>query len=256
MYGVVREMAGRIRVLLADANEGYCALMKSVVESTGEFDLIAHTGNGAEALELAGRLRPDVVIMDAVLPGLDGFDLVHELRGMVPGLVMATGFCSQSVLLRAIQTGIHLFLPKPFTDQLLLETLRRAGRPTEERPAPAGQAEVMVSRALREVGMPAHIKGYPYTRRAILMVMEDSSLAHALTKELYPALARQFDTTPACVERSIRSAVDQMWLRGDGETQRAFFGAALDPEKGRPANGQFIAAMAEKLRLQLTGGAA
>lgn len=250
-----REMADKIRVLLADANEGYCALMKSVIESTGEFELVAHTGHGAEALSLARQLRPDVVVTDAVLSGMDGFDLLRRLEGTVPGRVMATGFCSQSVLLQAIREEVRLFLPKPFTDELMLETLRRACGAGVERRASA-RLEATVSEALRDIGMPAHIKGYPYTRRAILMVMEDPSLAHALTKALYPALARQFATTPTCVERSIRSAIDQMWLRGDVETQRAFFGAALDMDNGKPTNGRFIAAVAEKLRLQLSGSAA
>jgi len=244
----------RIRVLLADANEGYRVLMKPVIESTGEFELTAHTGSGTEALELARRLRPDVVVTDAVLPGLDGFALLRELRGTVPGLVMATGFCSQSVLLRAIREEVRLFLPKPFTAELLLETLRRACGAGVERAAPE-RLEVMASELLREAGMPAHVKGYPYVRRAILMAAENPSLVHALTKELYPALARQFATTPACVERSIRSALDRMWLRGDPEAQRACLGVV--PDAGdRPSNGRFIAAAAETLRLRRKGSAA
>ena len=248
-------MTTKMRVLLVDGNESYRLLMKAAVDSTGEFELIAHTGDYAEALEAARRLRPDVVIADVALPGGDGFSLRRELEGVVSGFVMATGFCSQSVLLRVIREEIRLFLPKPFTDELLLETLRRACGAGVERVA-SERAEMMVSTALRELGMPAHIKGYSYTRRAILMMMEEPGLAHAMTKALYPALARQFATTPTCVERSIRSAIDQMWLRGNSETQRAFFGAALDIDSGKPANGRFIAAMAEKLRLQAEVAAA
>lgn len=247
-------MSCRIRVLLADANEGYRVLMKSAIESTGEFELTAHTGSGAEALELARRLRPDVVVTDAVLPGLDGFALLRELRGTVPGLVMATGFCSQSVLLQAIREEVRLFLPKPFTTELLLETLRRACCAGVEHMVPE-RLEIMAAELLREMGMPAHVKGYSYVRRAILMAVEDPSLVHALTKELYPALARQFATTPACVERSIRSAVDRMWLRGDPEIQRSCLGVQLDTGD-RPSNGRFIAAAAETLRLRLKGSAA
>ena len=248
-------MEKRYRVLLADTNEGYCALMKSVVESTGEFELVGSTADGDEALSLARRLRPDVVVTDAVLSGMDGFALLRQLESVVPGRVMATGFCSQSVLLRVIREDVRPFLPKPFTDELLLETLRRACGAGTGRKTPA-HLEAVVSAALRDIGMPAHIKGYPYTRRAILMVLEDPALAHAMTKAVYPALARQFATTPSCVERSIRSAIDQMWLRGDAQVQRAFFGPALDVDNGKPANGRFIAAMAEKLRLQLSGTAA
>ncbi len=248
-------MSCRIRVLLADANEGYRVLMKASIEATGEFELAAHTGSGAEALELAERLRPDVVITDAVLPGLDGFELLRRLRDTVPGRVMATGFCSQSVLLRALREDVRLFLCKPFTDELLLETLRRACGACGETAAPADR-EALVSETLRTLGVPAHMKGYPYLRRAILLAMEEPALVHALTKELYPALARQFAATPACVERSIRSAIDRAWLRGDPEAQRAFFGGELDAGGGRPANGSFIAAVADALARQLRRGAA
>lgn len=234
-------MSRKFDVLLADTNEEYCTLMKTVIESSGEFRLVAYTGSGTEALELARRLRPDVVMTDAVLPDMDGFALLEALEGVVPGLAMVTGCCQTTVLLEVIRRGIRLFLPKPFRDEVLLELLRRTCGVTEERQAPV-RREAQVTRALHMVGVPAHIKGYPYVRRAILMVMEEPELAHALTKALYPALARQFGTTPSCVERAIRSAVDAAWMRGDPEIQRGYF--TVD----KPSNGVFIAAMAEKLR--------
>ena len=156
---------------------------------------------------------------------------------------MVTGCCQPAVLLEVIRRELRLFLPKPFRDDALLALLRRACGLTEEYQAPVRQ-EAQVTRALHMVGVPAHIKGYPYVRRAILMVMKEPELAHALTKALYPALARQFATTPACVERAIRSAVDAAWTRGDPEVQRDYF--TMD----KPSNGAFIAAMAEKLRIE------
>lgn len=236
-------MERRFNVLLADANEEYRLLMKEVVESSGEFCLAAHTGSGTEAVALARRLRPDVVVTDAVLPGMDGFALLDALEGEVSGLAMVTGCCQPAVLLEVIRRELRLFLPKPFRDEAFLALLRRACGLTEVYCAPARQ-EAQVTRALHMVGVPAHIKGYPYVRRAILMVMEDPGLSHALTKALYPALARQFATTPSCVERAIRSAVDAAWTRGDPEIQRAYF--TMD----KPSNGAFIAAMAEKLRAE------
>lgn len=234
-------MERKFDVLLADANEEYRLLMKEIIESSGEFRVAAHTGSGTEALELARRLQPDVVVTDAVLPGLNGFALMDALEGVVPGWVMVTACCQSSILLEVIRREIRLFLPKPFREEALLGLLRRACGPAEEHRAPI-RWETRVTRALHMVGVPAHIKGYPYVRRAILMVMEEPELAHALTKALYPALARQFGTTPSCVERAIRSAVDAAWMRGDPEIQRAYF--TVD----KPSNGVFIAAMAEKLR--------
>ena len=242
-------MERKIDVLLADANEEYRLLMKELIESGGEFRLVAHTGSGTEAQELAQRLRPDVLVTDAVLPGLDGFGLMDKLKGVVPGLAMVTGYCQPTILLEVIRREIRLFLPKPFQEEALLALLRRACGMTEEsKPLPHWEAQV--TRALHMVGMPAHMKGYPYVRRAIVMVMEDPGLAHALTKALYPALARQFGTTPSCVERAIRSAVDAAWMRGDPEVQRTYF--TMD----KPSNGSFIAAMAEKLRTESEGSVA
>ena len=237
------DMGRRFDVLLADANEEYRLLMKEVVESSGEFRLVAHTGSGTDALELAQRLRPDVVVTDAVLPGMDGFVLMDALEGIVPAVAMVTGYCQPAVLLEVIRRGIRLFLPKPFQNQALLDLLRRSCGLTEEHHVPV-RWEAQVTHALHMVGVPAHIKGYPYVRRAILMVMEEPEMAHALTKALYPALARQFGTKPSCVERAIRSAVEAAWMRGDPEVQRSYF--TMD----KPSNGSFIAAMAEKLRAE------
>ncbi len=242
-------MGTAYRVLLADADEEYRLLMKEKIESTGEFVLVAHTGSGTEALALARRLQPDVVITDAVLPELDGFALLDALKGVVPGALMVTGHCRQDILLEVIRREIRLFLPKPFHTDVLLALLRRACGADGERQS-LRQTEAAVSRALHAVGMPAHMKGYPYVRRAILMVIAEPELAHALTKALYPALAREFGTTPSCVERAIRSAVDAAWLRGDPELQRAYFNV------DKPSNGVFIAAMAEKLRRERESSAA
>lgn len=236
-------------VLLADADEGYRLLMKELIENSGEFRLVAHTGSGAEALELARRLRPDAVVTDAVLPDMTGFALMDALEGVVPGLAMVTAYCQKSVLLEVIRREMKLFLPKPFRNDAMQALLRRACGAAEEFRAPV-LWESSVTRELHIVGVPAHIKGYPYVRRAILMVMERPELTHALTKELYPALARQFSTTPACVERAIRSAVDAAWMRGDPAIQQTYF--TMD----KPSNGPFIAAMAAKVRSELENSVA
>jgi two-component system response regulator (stage 0 sporulation protein A) len=242
-------MGRRYDVLLADASEEYRILMKEIIESSGEFRLVAHMGSGAEALELTRQLRPDVVVTDAILSDMTGFALLDTLEGIVPERAMVTAHCQTPILLEVIRRQIRLFLPKPFREDALLEMLRRACNAAEEYRVSA-QWEARVTRELHMVGVPAHIKGYLYVRRAILMVMAEPELAHSLTKELYPALARQFSTTPSCVERAIRSAVDAAWLRGDPELQRAYFNV------DKPSNGVFIAAMAEKLRRERESSAA
>ena len=232
-------MESKYDVLLVDAKEEGRLLMKEIIEHSDEFRLVADTDSGAKALELACWLRPDVVVAEAALPELDGFALMDALEGLVPGRVMVSEHCKPEILAAASERKIR-FLPKPYQSDALLIVLRYVcGLMEEKRPV---RWEVQVSRALHLVGVPAHIKGYDYLRRAILMVAEEPRLAHALTKELYPTLARQFGTTAACVERDIRTAVEAAWMRGNPEIQRAYF--TMD----KPSNGAFISAMAEKLR--------
>lgn len=233
-------MERKFDVLLVDSSEESRLLMKEAVERDGEFRVVAQTGSGTEALELARRLRPDVVVTEAKLPGMDGFALMDELEGLVPGTVMVTGCCQSEVLMEATRRRIH-FLPKPYREDILLIMLRHACHLIEEYHAPR-RWEAQATHALHVVGVPAHIKGYAYVRRAILMVAENPKLGHALTKELYPALARQFGTRTSCVERAIRSAVEAAWMRGDPEVQREYF------TEDKPSNGAFIAALAAKLR--------
>ena len=236
-------MDGTFRVLLADGSEEYRLLTERMLARSGEFCLVGSAADGTEALEMARLLRPDIIVTDALLPAVNGFDLLWTLEDLVPGRIMTAAACTRELLLRVIQEQIHPFLPKPFDTETLLEALRQAA-------GAAGRAahthrEAAVRRMLRTAGVPAHIKGYRYLCRAIPLVMDDPSLLHALTKALYPAVAGEFGTTAGCVERAIRSAVDTAWLRGDPAVYRALLG--IDGEE-KPSNGSFIAAVADKLR--------
>ena len=246
-------MGCRIRVLLADSSEEFRLMMRPVIERGGVFEVAADTGSGAEALELARTLRPDILVTDVVLDDMDGFALLRQAEGLVNASVVVTAHATQRVLLRAIEEGVRHLLVKPFSEEELPRLLYKAmGMVRPSRPL----WETAAADTLRVLGMPSCVKGYPYTCRAVAMVLERPELIHAVTKEIYPALAREFGTTAGCVERNIRSALELTWARGDMEVQRRFFAGALCVEGDRPSNRAFIAAVADEIRRGLSRGAA
>ena len=247
-------MANEVRVLLADASEEYRILLKDTIEETGEFQVVGSTGDGAQLVQLALELKPQLVIMDLVLPGLDGFGALAKLRQMDESLqvIVTSGFCNERMVQQAEELGVYFFLPKPVSDSSLMEHMRRAVRPQEEREGVHAPAlEDRVTAIIHEVGVPAHIKGYQYVREAIMIAVNDMDVINAVTKVLYPEVAKRFATTPSRVERAIRHAIEVAWDRGDLETLQHYFGYTVNSAKGKPTNSEFIALIADRLQLQM-----
>ena len=161
-------MANEVRVLLADASEEYRILLKDTIEESGEFQVVGSTGDGEELVQMVAELQPQLVIMDVVLPGLDGFGVLGRLRAAkenLPQIIVTSSFCNDRVVQQATDLGVYFFLPKPVSDGSLLEHMRRAVFTQEEQEglhAPA--LEGMVTGIIHEIGVPAHIKGYQYLR--------------------------------------------------------------------------------------------
>lgn len=239
-------MTRKIRVMLVDGDESFRTLMKTAIEQTGEYTVVAQTGDANRAVELGRKLMPDVLILEATLPEMDGFALLEALEGVVPVHVMVSGFCIPQALTEAMCRGIQYFLPKPFPDEALLTLLGRAVREAQS----GSRREQLLTVALREIGMPAHLKGHRYVYYGTLMTLERPEVVYAITKELYPSLARKFETTGECVERSMRTAIERMWEQGNIEAQQAILGRTLNIDCRKPANNHFIAAMAEYIRQQ------
>ena len=217
-------MEKRTRVLLADANEEFRILLRQLLEETGEFEVAASTGDGPMVMELVRRTKPELIVISA--------------------------FCSQQAVSRAVELGVYFFLPKPVNEESLLELMRQAVHPEQEEPYHAPALEGMVTAIIHEIGVPAHIKGYQYLREAILLAVEDMDVINAVTKVLYPEVARRFSTTPSRVERAIRHAIEVAWDRGDLETLQKYFGYTVNSAKGKPTNSEFIAMIADRLQLQ------
>ncbi len=249
-------MENEVKVLLADAGEEFRILLEQTIENTGEFSVVGSTGDGAQILSLVEQHRPQLLIMDVVLPGLDGFGVLQQLREMgedAPKVIVTASFCNPQTVSRAMELGAYFFLPKPVSEVSLLEHMRGAVRPQEEvREEPHAPAlEGMVTAIIHEIGVPAHIKGYQYLREAIVIAVNDMDVINAVTKVLYPEVAKAFQTTPSRVERAIRHAIEVAWDRGDLETLQKYFGYTVNSAKGKPTNSEFIALIADRLQLQL-----
>ena len=242
----------RRTVLLADANEEFRTLVRKIIDETEEFSVVGSVGDGTEALRLAREEAPDLILMDVVLPGLDGFGVLKQLReqeGKVPKVILISAFCSDSVVSEAVDLGASYFLTKPVEENALLDRMRALfsrGAPVEEHPA---ELKNLVTSVIHEIGVPAHIKGYQFLRDAILLTIADHGYINAVTKRLYPEIAKRNMTTASRVERAIRHAIEVAWDRGDVDTLNSYFGYTIHNLRGKPTNSEFIAMISDKIRL-------
>ena len=242
----------RRTVLLADANEEFRTLVRKIIDETEEFTVVGSVGDGAEALRLARQEAPDLLLMDVLLPGLDGFGVLKQLRELEkpPKVILISAFCSDSVVSEAVELGANYFMFKPVEENALLDRMRALfGRDLPEERHPV-ELKNLVTSVIHEIGVPAHIKGYQYLREAIMIAVDDMDVINAVTKVLYPEVAKRFNTTPSRVERAIRHAIEVAWDRGDLETLQKYFGYTVSNAKGKPTNSEFIAMIADRLVLE------
>ena len=242
-------MDNKINIMLADADEEIRDMLRASLEDTGRFAVVASTGDGNEALTLAREVKPDILVLDMILPGLDGLSVLNRLEGEVT-VVMTSAFVKQDIIAQAGELGASLFISKPYTEAALAENLLRIAEKADTRVHTPGLEELVTS-IIHEVGVPAHIKGYQYVREAIMITVENMDVINSVTKILYPEVAKRYHTTPSRVERAIRHAIEVAWDRGDLETLQKFFGYTVSNAKGKPTNSEFIAMISDRIRLKL-----
>ena len=228
---------------------GYRASLRKALESSGSVEVVADAGDGLAALEAVETLHPQVLLTDTLLPGLDGLGLLRRIRGKGTRTIVITSAVMDNTVQQARQAGAYAFLPKPADNKSLLEHITGAAAPPDEQSTP--QLEGMVTAIIHEIGVPAHIKGYQYLREAIILTVENMDVINAVTKVLYPEVAKRFGTTPSRVERAIRHAIEVAWDRGDIETLQKYFGYTVNSAKGKPTNSEFIAMIADRLQLAI-----
>lgn len=249
-------MENKRTVLLADANEEFRAMLGKQIEQTEEFTVVGSTGDGTEALRLLDQQEPDVAILDLVLPGTDGIGLLKHIRekGTKTRSIILSTFFTDQVVSEAVSLGASYFLSKPCEAEALLDRMRALlGQPARPEESPV-ILKNQVTNIIHEIGVPAHIKGYQYLREAIIIAVNDMEVINAVTKVLYPTVAKRFSTTPSRVERAIRHAIEVAWDRGDLETLQKYFGYTVSNAKGKPTNSEFIAMIADRLLLERKNG--
>ena len=248
-------MEHRMKIVLTDTNEEIRELMRTALERTGRFTVVGATGDGAQALQMVQELKPDMLLLDLILPGLDGLSILRRLgEEERPTVLAVSHFVTQDVIAEAGALGAAMFISKPYNVEAMVENLLQlAEKQGEVLHAPG--LEEMVTSIIHEVGVPAHIKGYQYVREAIMITVEDMDVINSVTKILYPEVAKRFHTTASRVERAIRHAIEVAWDRGDLETLQKFFGYTVSNAKGKPTNSEFIAMISDRIRLKIKANA-
>ena len=260
-------MSREIKIIVADDNRNFCQMLKNYLQAQKDLDIVGVAYNGIEAWELIQTRDPDLIILDEVMPNLDGISVLERINSRLtvkrPKIIMITAFGQESLTNQAMMLGVDYFILKPFDLEILnkrISSLLQDKAPftpsqfvfSSSIIAGAGSekdAVLEVTNLMHQIGIPAHVKGYQYIRDAILMVMEDISLLGLITKELYPTIAKRFHTAPSRVERGIRHAIEISWERGQKETLKRIFGYSMNIERQRPTNSEFIALLADKLRV-------
>jgi two-component system, response regulator, stage 0 sporulation protein A len=256
----------KIRVVLADDNREFTELLKDYINNQGDMEVIAVAFNGNEVFRIFETEGiPDVLILDIIMPHLDGLAVLEHIRsievGKQPKVIMLTAFGQEEVTKKAVELGASYYILKPFDMDVLANRIRQvAGSSTSYtiKPMMKPQSAMPKVRTLdqnitsiiHEIGVPAHIKGYMYLREAITMVYNDVELLGSITKVLYPDIAKKFNTTASRVERAIRHAIEVAWSRGNMDSIGSLFGYTVSNSKAKPTNSEFIAMVADKLRIE------
>lgn len=259
----------KIQVLLADDNREFIALLSEYLSDQKDLDVMGVAYNGEEVLKYFedGHI-PDILILDIIMPHLDGLGVLERLRSMdlhpQPKVIMLTAFGQENITQKAVQLGASYYILKPFDMEILVNRIRQlvTNQVTQATSSSSGarQNVISISRGknldanitsiIHEIGVPAHIKGYQYLRDAITMVYNNIEILGAITKTLYPTIAEKYKTTPSRVERAIRHAIEVAWTRGNIDSISHLFGYTINISKSKPTNSEFIAMVADKLRIE------
>lgn len=253
------------RIIFADPNEDFRLLMADAAEDEDGVEVIGSTGDGAQLIKLIDEKKPDVVVMDLVLQSRDGISVLREYSsrsGYRPAFIVVSAFMQEKIIAESAALGAYYFISKPCDVHELFCRVREVASESRSEGGLVGmkgnkkavsdrRIESMVTEVIHEIGVPAHIKGYQYIREAIILTVKDMELINAVTKALYPMVAKKFATTSSRVERAIRHAIEVAWDRGDIEVLQKYFGYTVSNIKGKPTNSEFIALISDRLRLQI-----
>ena len=242
----------KIKLLMADDNHAVLSQLSEFFGRKADIEIAGCAHDGAEALSMIEKTAPDILLLDIIMPRLDGFAVLEALAGAGPRAIMVTGLSGDEFIGRAMRLGASYYMVKPVDTQVLYARIKEvAGMKgesmAEPRTPPMRSRDEQVTGLFLSIGIPAHIKGYQYLREAVRMVLEDRDLLGRITKELYPGIARHFGTSASKVERAMRHAIEVAWSRGRLESVNRLYGYKVFSAEDKPTNGEFIALVADKV---------
>ena len=266
----------KIRILVADDNKEFGDTLVSYLEKEENFEVVGIARDGNQAVDEITMMKPDIVLIDIIMPHLDGLGVLEKLNESnmenKPMCIILSAVGQDKITQKAINLGAQYYIVKPFDIQILVKRIKELKyyQPSQyknnfisreiktqyidispEEKKNEENLEALVTNVIHEVGVPAHIKGYQYLREAIIMVVNNIEVINQITKQLYPDIAKKYGTTPSRVERAIRHAIEVAWGRGQADVVESIFGYTVSASKGKPTNSEFIAMIADKLRLEL-----
>ena len=272
-------MNEKITILIADDNADFATTLVEHLSKETDMEVLGVARDGKEACEKVINMQPDVLLLDVIMPYLDGLGVLEKLNATkiekMPTCIMLSAVGQTKITQKAISLGAEYYVVKPFDIDVLINRIRDI---KNYKPTPTSTAdncydvketktkyieineidkknqenlEALVTNLIHEIGVPAHIKGYQYLREAIMMVVQDIDVINQITKQLYPEIAERYRTTPSRVERAIRHAIEVAWARGKNDAVESIFGYTISASKGKPTNSEFIAMIADKLRLEI-----
>ena len=248
---------GKLNVAIADDNERIVQLLENIVKSDKELEVVGKAGNGEEIVSIIKQKEPDVVLLDIVMPKMDGLSVMEKVNEDAeikkrPAFIVITAIGQEKITENAFELGADYYILKPFELQDLESRLLEVFEKQQSKTLNLynNNLEISVTKILHELGMPSHIKGYQYIREGIMMIYNNPDIIGGITKELYPDVATKYDTTVSRVERAIRHAIEVSWNRGNWDLMEEVFGHSIDIDKAKPTNSEFIVTVADKLRLE------
>lgn len=264
-------MSSKAKIVIVDDNKEFVKLLSMYINTQEDMEVIESTSDGKNVLNIIKKHNPDILLLDIIMPEKDGLavleEMVKENDIKVPTTIVMSAIGQEKITQKAISLGATYYVVKPFDMSTLVERLRDLLANDEaydstnttmyytkadmnNKSISDTSLEVRATNIIHDVGVPAHIKGYQYIREAILLAVKNEEIINSITKALYPTLARKFNTTPSRVERAIRHAIEVAWNRGQIEMHDKIFGYTVNSNKGKPTNSEFIAMIADRLRLE------
>lgn len=261
----------KIKIGIVDDNQDFCEVVSDYLNKQVNIEVMFIASDGVKAIEYLSDENncPDILILDLIMPHIDGFGVLEHLGNTelkkYPRVIMTSAVGQDSIIQKAMDLGAQYYLVKPINMNLLIKRINQLNNSVEgsfdnnsnlrkslvmKDSVVNNDLEIDITNLIHEIGVPAHIKGYQYLRDAITLVVNHMEYLNAVTKELYPAIAAMNNTTPSRVERAIRHAIEIAWNRGKLETLENLFGYTVQQDKGKPTNSEFIAIIADKLRLE------